>query len=227
MNQLQIVSVPIGNMDDITDRARTALMQADGIIAEDTRRTGQLLAKLGIKNPGMISYRDQNHDAAYQDIRQRLDAGEQLVLVTDAGTPLLSDPGYKLVRDMVQDGYDVTPLPGASALLAALVVSGLPLDSFMFLGFLPKKGEKRFAATDAARELEMTFVLYESPYRIEKMVAALQDRYGDSLLLSICKELTKVHETVLRGTATEILEQLRSQAVSQKGEWVIVGAYKR
>ncbi|KXK27250.1 MAG: Ribosomal RNA small subunit methyltransferase I [candidate division WS6 bacterium OLB20] len=225
MHPVSVVSVPIGNLADITERAMQVLREADCVLAEDTRRTGKLLGLLGIHVPELLSYRDQNHARVFPAVLQRVQSGQRLVLVSDSGTPVLSDPGFLLVRDLVDEGVPVTPVPGASALLSALVVSALPPDRFMFLGFFPKKGNERFQALDSARDLKMTAVLYESPNRIDKTLKLLADRYGETVELALCKELTKLHETVLRGTPDQLLSAL--ETVSTKGEWVIVASFRQ
>lgn len=217
---LYLVATPIGNLEDVTLRALRVLAEADLIVAEDTRRTRTLLEHYQIKTPFAPSL--------YQGVeRQRADAlvallnqGKVLALVSDAGTPLLSDPGYPLVRAALEAGVSVVPVPGASALLAALVTSGLPPDRFAFEGAPPKKEAARRAYFSALRGEARTVILYESAHRILKTLDALAEALPRRRL-AVCRELTKLHEEVLRGTPAEIVAALRARE-RVKGEFVVV-----
>lgn len=214
---LYVVSTPIGNLDDITLRAIHILSGVDVIAAEDTRTTGILLNHLGIKKP-MVSYYSYNELRRIPELLGRLQQGNAVAVVTDAGTPGISDPAYALVRNALDQGIRVIPIPGASALLPALIASGLPTDRFIFEGFLPvKKG--RQTAFGRLKDEQRTIVIYESPHRIVKTVEEILRHLGDRRI-SVARELTKKFEEVLRGKASDILDQLRSKP--PKGEFVIV-----
>ena len=221
---LYVVATPIGNLDDISHRAVTILGGVDCVAAEDTRTTGLLLAHLGIKKQ-MVSYHSYNEQRRVDELLGRLQGGEAIAVVTDAGTPAISDPAFALVRAAVASGIRVIPIPGASALLAALVVSGLPTDRFVFEGFLPvKKG--RLTRLQFLKEEPRTVVLYEAPHRIERTLADLAAALGDRPA-ALARELTKKFEEVRRGTLAELLEGVRRKP--PKGEMVIViaGAHGR
>ncbi len=219
--RLVVVATPIGNLDDLAPRARQALEAADLVACEDTRRTGRLLAGLGIKRR-LLSLHEHNERARLPAILAAIERGETVALVSDAGTPLLSDPGFVLVREAAARGVRVEPIPGASAVLAALVASGLPPQPFTFGGFPPpKRGKRRrFYARFAA--LEHTLVFFESPHRL---LASLEDaltELGDRPA-AVARELTKLHEEVLRGTLSELASAL-GERPSLKGEFSIVVA---
>jgi 16S rRNA (cytidine1402-2'-O)-methyltransferase len=216
---LYLVSTPIGNLDDITLRALHILKGVDLVAAEDTRKTGFLLSHLGIEKP-LLSYFSYNERKRIPELLERMRNGASIAVVTDAGTPGISDPAYLVVREAVAAGLRVIASPGASAVLAALVISGLPTDRFVFEGFLPvKKGRKtRFEAL--AKE-ERTIVIYESPHRIEKTLGDLQTHMGDRQV-AVVRELTKKFEEVERGTAAAVLERIRSK--TPRGEYVLVVA---
>jgi 16S rRNA (cytidine1402-2'-O)-methyltransferase len=220
---LHIVSTPVGNLDDITRRALSVLAEVDAVAAEDTRHTARLLEELGIRQT-LISYHDHNEQERTPQLVERLQRGDNLALVSDAGTPLVSDPGYRLVRACHQAGIRVVPIPGASALLAALVVAGLPTDRFVFEGFLSSKGAGRTAALRRISESAVTSVIYEAPHRIltllDELVAALEpDRE-----VVLCRELTKHFETVLPGRIGHIRERVAADSNQQRGEIVLLVA---
>jgi 16S rRNA (cytidine1402-2'-O)-methyltransferase len=221
---LYIVATPIGNMDDITLRAIKILGQVDYIAAEDTRRTGKLLAYHSIKGR-LVSYGEHNEDRRTKDLVKRLDGGHTIALVSDAGTPSISDPGYRLVKAAIEAGVPVLPIPGVSAAMAALSVSGLPTDSFIFIGFLPKKKEKRLRQLRELSTDERTLLFYESPKRIASLihdiVLTMGNRYG-----VLGREMTKLHEEFFRDNLTEILRDLNSRAAI-KGECTLLVAGHR
>jgi 16S rRNA (cytidine1402-2'-O)-methyltransferase len=217
---LWLVGTPIGNLADVTERARTTLETVDVIAAEDTRHTGRLLRSLGIApRPPMVSYFEGNELERTDELVERLRAGEDVALVTDGGMPGISDPGFRLVRACVEGGIPVGVVPGPSSVLAALVVSGLPTDRFSFEGFLPKKpGERAARLARLARE-DRTLVLFESPRRLRALLRDVAGTMGDRRV-AVARELTKLHEEVLRGRASELLEHLGD--ADPKGEVVVV-----
>ena len=210
---LALVPTPIGNLEDITLRALRYLREADLVACEDTRRTGRLLAHYGIKQT-LLAYHEHNEERLAAELAER--AGrERLALVSDAGTPLVSDPGYRLVSACIEAGVEVEVLPGPSALVTALAVSGLPSDAFVFLGFLPRKGRERGELLARIAEEGSTFVIYESPHRIGKTLAELPAEVP----VAVCRELTKLHEEVYRGTAVAAAAHFSG---GTKGEIVLV-----
>jgi 16S rRNA (cytidine1402-2'-O)-methyltransferase len=217
--RLQIVSTPIGNLSDLSPRARLALEAADLVACEDTRHSGRLLAHLGIKKK-LISLHEHNERSRLPSLLAALEAGQTLALISDAGTPLLSDPGFLLVRAAAERGFVIEPLPGASALLAALVVSGLPPLPFTFAGFAPPKSGKRRSFFARFAALEHTIIYFESPHRLlpslDDAAAAFAERPA-----VICRELTKLHEEILRGTLAELRQRL-AERPGIKGEFVVV-----
>ena len=210
---LALVPTPIGNLEDITLRALRYLREADLVACEDTRRTGRLLAHHGI-GKGLISYHEHNEKRLAADLARRAEK-ERIVLVSDAGTPLVSDPGYRLVVACIERGVGVEVLPGPSAVLTALAASGLPSDAFTFLGFLPRKGRERRELLDRICGEATTFVLFESPHRLAKTLSELPPEAS----VAVCRELTKLHEEVFRGTASEAAEHFAGPV---KGEIVVV-----
>ena len=216
---LRLVATPIGNLGDLSERAKEALEQADLVACEDTRRTGRLLAHLGLKRP-MVSVHEHNEAHRQTRILRELENGQTIALVSDAGTPLVSDPGFVLVRAAIEAGVRVEAVPGASALLAALVVSGLPPHPFTFLGFAPPKTGKRKTYLETHKEIAHTLVFYESPHRLLKFLADASLVLGDRQC-ALGRELTKLHEEVLRGTLGEVLQTLELRD-SLKGEFVVV-----
>ena len=201
--KLFVVATPIGNLGDITYRAVERLKNVAFILAEDTRYTGKLLKHYEIKTQ-TVSYRDQNHDKMMGKILEKLNMGLDLALVSDAGTPLISDPGYRLVSELRDKGYDVMTVPGASALTASASIAGLPTDRLLFLGFLPKSEGKRSEALKLADTTEATLVLYESPNRIEKLLNSIKVMLGGERKIAVCRELTKLHESVYVGSVDKV-----------------------
>ncbi|MEE4249855.1 MAG: 16S rRNA (cytidine(1402)-2'-O)-methyltransferase [Alcanivoracaceae bacterium] len=220
---LHIVSTPVGNLDDITRRALAVLAEVDAVAAEDTRHTGRLLDELGIRQ-SLISYHDHNEQERTPQLIERLLRGDNLALVSDAGTPLVSDPGYRLVRACHQAGIRVVPVPGASALLAALVVAGLPTDRFIFEGFLPSKGSGRNAALRRISESAVTSVVYEAPHRILTLLDELTESLEAGREVVLCRELTKHFETVLPGSVADIRDKVAADSNQQRGEIVLLVA---
>ena len=214
---LYVVSTPVGNLEDITQRALKVLAAVDVIAAEDTRHTGRLLAHFGIKT-AMVSNHEHNEATRAGELLHRLGEGQDIALVSDAGTPSISDPGYRLVNLAAAQGIKVVPIPGSSALLAALVVSGLPTDRFIFEGFLPRKKGRRTRLEKLA-EFDGTVVIFESTLRIVKTLNDIQTIFG-ARKMALCRELTKLHEEVLRGEITQVLAALEGRSL--KGECVLV-----
>jgi 16S rRNA (cytidine1402-2'-O)-methyltransferase len=215
---LFLVGTPIGNLEDLSDRARSTLAEVDLVVAEDTRRTGRLLTSLGIRAP-MLSMFEGNEERRAGEIVERLEGGADVAVVTDGGMPLVSDPGYRVVGLAVEHGIEVRVIPGPSAVLAALVLSGLPTDRFSFEGFLPKRTGDRTARLSALRDDPRTLVFFESPRRAAGLLRAIVAGFGDRRV-ALCRELTKLHEEVLRGTAQEVLDALGDRQL--RGEVVLV-----
>lgn len=217
---LYVVATPIGNMDDITMRALSVLKEADLVAAEDTRRTGKLLTHFGISTP-LTSCFEHNELRKAPKLIEKIKAGKTIALTTDAGTPAISDPGYAFVRCAVNEGVRVVPIPGASALTAVLSVSGLPTDEFTFKGFLPQARGKRKKSLLALRGSVGTYVFYESPRRVYRMLEDVLEILGD---IEVCvgRELTKLHEEILRGSVCAIMYKLNSREGVLKGEVVVV-----
>lgn len=219
MPGLYIVSTPIGNLGDITHRAQAVLEQADIIACEDTRVTGKLLGFFDIGTP-TVPYHDHNEQRILPQLMERLGSGQIVALVSDAGTPLISDPGYRLVRQARDEGYLVSSIPGASAILAALASAGLPTDRFMFAGFLPSKTVARRKILSELETVKATLVFYESPKRLKESLKDILEVLGDRDA-AICRELTKLFEEIRRGSLSELSEHY-NQADRPKGEIVIV-----
>ncbi len=215
---LYLVATPIGNLEDITLRALRTLKECDLIAAEDTRRTGVLLKHFGISKP-MLSYFQFNEAKRSEEIIERLRRGEKIALVTDAGSPGISDPGERVVKAAIATGFRVEPVPGPTALVAALTASGLPTDEFHFIGFLPHKSGQRRKKLETLRDFAGTLVLYESPYRIEKLLGELSEIFPERSIV-LARELTKKFEEFLRGHPADLLEQLQKRSV--KGEFVVM-----
>lgn len=222
MAKLYIVPTPIGNLDDITLRAVDVLREVDFILAEDTRTTSFLLRHLGIKKK-LHSHHKFNEHATVKMVAGSIAAGRNAALVSDAGTPGISDPGFLLVRTCVEAGIEVETLPGATALVPALVQSGFPCDRFCFEGFLPQKKGRAKQLQSLADE-ERTMVFYESPYRVVKCLEQFAEVFGSERRVSVSRELTKKFEQTVRGTVAEVLEHFRT--TEPKGEFVIVLAGK-
>ncbi len=216
---LYIVSTPIGNLGDMTVRGREILEQADIIACEDTRVTGKLLARFQIKSP-TISYHDHNEQKILPQLLDRLAEGQIVALVSDAGTPLISDPGYRLVKKAADAGHMVCPIPGASAILAALASAGLPTDRFMFVGFLPGKTQARQKILKELSGVKATLVFYESAKRLKDSLRDILDVLGDRQA-AVCRELTKLFEEIHRGNLAGLVTHY-DQADRPKGEIVIV-----
>lgn len=218
MSKLYLVPTPIGNLEDITLRAIRVLKEVDGILAEDTRTSGNLLRHLDISKP-MTAFHIRNEHQVVVHIADRLQAGETLALVTDAGTPAISDPGFLLVRECVKRGIEVECLPGPTAFVPALVNSGLPAEKFIFEGFLPHKKGRQTKLKEVADHWYTT-ILYESPFRLLKTLQQLAEVCGAERKVSVSRELTKVHEENARGTLAEVIEHFSKKEI--KGEIVIV-----
>ncbi len=220
---LFVVATPIGNMGDISARALALLADVDVIAAEDTRHTSVLLRHYGINTP-MVSLHEHNEARRSAELVARLRQGESVALVSDAGTPLVSDPGYRLVRDAVRGGLPVSPVPGPSALLAALSVAGLPTDRFTFEGFLPASRGSRRRALQRLRDEERTMVFYESPHRIADSLSDLSAAFGESREAGLCRELTKRFETVCSADLGRLCRLVAEDDNQRRGEFVIVVA---
>lgn len=214
---LYVVSTPIGNLDDITMRAVHILGNVDLVAAEDTRKTKFLLDHLSLNRP-LVSYHSHNESRRVSELVRKLVAGTSVALVTDAGTPGISDPAYLIVHAAIDQGVPVIPIPGPSAAVTALIVSGIPTDRFVFEGFLPvKKG--RMKTFERLKSEERTIVIFESPFRINRTIHDIVTYLGDRKI-AVARELTKKFEEVLRGKATEVLEELARKP--RKGEFVII-----
>lgn len=222
--KLYLVPTPIGNLEDITLRAIRVLGEVDGILAEDTRNSGQLLKHLNISKP-LYSHHAHNEHTGVPGVIKMLKEGKTLALISDAGTPGISDPGYLLVKACVDNGIEVESLPGATAFVPALVNSGFPTDRFIYEGFLPhKKG--RQTRWKALAEEERTTVLYESPHRLIKALEQIIEFISPDRLLMVGREISKMHEQMVRGTATEVLAYFVAHPDKVRGEIVIVMAGK-
>ena len=218
MGILYIVPTPVGNMEDMTLRAIRILKEADLILAEDTRTSGILLKHFEIKNH-LLSHHKFNEHGTSAGIVERLLAGQTGALISDAGTPGISDPGFFLVREAVRAGIEVQCLPGATAFVPALVSSGLPCDRFAFEGFLPQKKGRQTKLT-ALQDEERTMIFYESPYRLVKTLQQFAEYFGADRPVSVCREISKVHEESVRGTLEEVIAHF--QQTEPRGEIVIV-----
>lgn len=221
---LYVVATPIGNLGDITFRAVEILKTVSYIACEDTRKTGTLLKAIGVTHrPMLISYYEQTEQARIPNILNVLKNDQDVALVSDSGTPTISDPGFKLVREAVREGIDVISIPGPSALISALASSGLPTDKFIFLGFLPKKEGNRKKLLQnlkiANEKIEATVIIYEAPHRIIKSLASIHSVFGN-IHISIARELTKIHEEKLSGPIENFIDKY--QNASPKGEFVIL-----
>src|SRR5690242_4471128 len=215
---LYLVATPIGNLEDITLRALRVLRECDVVAAEDTRRSGQLLKHFGITKP-LLSYFQFNEAKRSEEIIERLRRGEKVALVTDAGSPGISDPGERVVRAAIAAGLRVESVPGSCALVAALTASGLPTDEFHFIGFLPHKSGQRRNQLESLKPISGTLVFYESPYRIEKLLGELQEVFPEREVV-LARELTKKFEEFLRGKPAELLETAQKRRL--KGEFVVM-----
>jgi 16S rRNA (cytidine1402-2'-O)-methyltransferase len=216
---LYVVATPIGNLEDITYRAVRLLRESDVIACEDTRHTRKLLEHYGIEKP-TISYHEHNEAERTAELAERLRSGAIIALVSDAGMPLVSDPGYRLVREAIASGVTVTAIPGPSAAVTALAASGLPTDSFYFAGFLPAKPGQRITRLEELAELSATLIFYEAPHRILESLEAIEQVLGPRPMV-VARELTKLHEEYLRGSASE-LRALLVERNAIKGEMTIL-----
>ena len=220
--KLYVVGTPIGNLDDLTPRAREVLAAADVIAAEDTRRTRGLLSRIGVE-ARLIAYHEHNEEKRTAELLERVAGGASIALVSDAGTPLISDPGWRLVRAAREAGLDVVPVPGPSAVIVALCAAGLPTDRFVFEGFLPRRSGAR---ADRLRELKherRTLVFYEAVHRVAETLAALAEHFGADRGAALARELTKVHEQIRSGTIADLIAKLGAE-IPLLGEFVILVA---
>ena len=220
MGKLYVVPTPVGNMEDMTFRAIRVLKEADVILAEDTRTSRVLLNHYDIKG-NLQSHHKFNEHQTVSAVIQRLQAGETIALISDAGTPGISDPGFLLVRECVRNGIEVQTLPGATAFVPALVSSGLPDERFCFEGFLPQK-KGRQSRLEALRNEQRTMIFYESPYRLLKLLQECAAVFGEDRQASVCREISKVHEESVRGTLAELIQHFTE--TEPKGEIVVVVA---
>ena len=220
---LYVVATPIGNLGDLSPRARDVLAGADRICAEDTRHTRQMLNALGLERP-LLALHEHNEDARVAQVLSYLQAGESLALVSDAGTPLISDPGYRLVRGLRAAGITVSPVPGPCAAIAALSVAGIASDRFCFEGFLPHKAAARRERLQALTAEPRTLVFYESAHRIEECLADMRAAFDDAREAVLAREITKLFETVLDGTLASIADAVGADPNQRKGEFVLVVA---
>ena len=218
MGILYVVPTPVGNMEDMTLRAIRILKEADLVLAEDTRTSGILLKHFEIKNH-LMSHHKFNEHGTSAGIVERLKAGQMIALISDAGTPGISDPGFYLVREAVAAGIEVQTLPGATAFVPALVSSGLPDDRFCFEGFLPQK-KGRQTRLEGLRDEQRTMIFYESPYRLVKTLQQFSEVFGEDRQVSVCREISKVHEESVRGTLAEVIAHFTEK--EPKGEIVVV-----
>ena len=218
MGKLYVVPTPVGNLEDMTFRAIKVLKEVDLILAEDTRTSGILLKHFEIKKP-MLSHHKFNEHKTVENIVNRLKTGETIALISDAGTPGISDPGFLVVRECVRNNINVECLPGATAFVPALVVSGLPCEKFCFEGFLPQKKGRQTRLKILAEE-HRTIILYESPYRLTKTLTQLAEHLGENRRTSVTREISKLHEETIRGTLAELIKHFTQ--IPPKGEIVIV-----
>lgn len=218
---LYIVATPIGNLGDITQRALETLKKVDKVCAEDTRNTRKLLTHFGIQAE-LQALHDHNEKNRIEQIKVWLEAGENIALVSDAGTPLISDPGYHLVNELGASGFAIEPIPGVSAIITALSIAGLPTDRFTFEGFLPAKSVSRNKALQANAKETRTQVYYESSHRIAITIKAMLDSYGTERKVVLARELTKLYEQVFRGNLSELNDWINSDPMHQKGEFVLI-----
>jgi 16S rRNA (cytidine1402-2'-O)-methyltransferase len=221
MGRLAVISTPIGNLGDLSPRAREEFATAELVAAEDTRRTGQLLTTLGLSRP-LVSLHEHNESERIGELLEKLRGGARIALVSDAGTPLLSDPGFELVRRVSQEGILVVAVPGPSAITAALSIAGLPTERFTFEGFLPARlAERRARISELARE-SRTLVFFEAPHRIAESLEDMAAGFGADRRVAVARELTKVFETVYRGSLAQLAVQARADANFSRGEITVV-----
>ena len=218
MAKLYVVPTPVGNLEDMTFRAVRVLKEADLILAEDTRTSSVLLKHYEIKN-ALLSHHKFNEHQTVERLVERIKGGETVALISDAGTPAISDPGFLMVRECVRNGIEVTCLPGATAFVPALVSSGLPDEKFCFEGFLPQKKGRNTRLTQLQEETR-TMIFYESPYRVVKTLTQFVEYFGPERPVAVCREISKVHEETVRGSLQEVLQHFTEH--EPKGEFVIV-----
>lgn len=216
---LYVVATPIGNLADLTDRARAILGAVDLVACEDTRTTGGLLTRLGLRRE-LVAYHDHNETEVAERLADQLAAGKSIAVVSDAGTPAISDPGFRLVRACRRRGLPVVPIPGACAVAAVLSASGLPTNGFLFAGFLIAKTAARGAFLEKYRDFEFTLALYESCHRIDKFADEIVEKLGPDRIICIAKEVTKLHETFYVGRAEDVRTRLLKGSL--KGEFVVL-----
>ncbi len=216
---LYVVATPIGNLADLTERARAILGGVDLVACEDTRTTGALLTRLGLRRD-LVAYHEHNELAMAETLATQIAAGKSVAVVSDAGTPALSDPGFRLVRACRRRGLPVIPVPGPSALTAVLSAAGLPTNGFLYVGFLPPKSAARIAFYEKHRDFPYTLALYESCHRIDKAVAEIVATLGPTRVICVAKEVTKLHESFWVGKAGEVRERLSK--ASLKGEFTLL-----
>ena len=215
---LYIISTPIGNMNDISPRAIECFKSVDFVACEDTRHSGLLLSRLGIKKK-LLSYNDINALKQTQVLLKYLEQGHDVALVSDAGTPGISDPAYRIIRAAIDAQFEVIAVPGPSAVLSALVISGLPLDRFVFEGFIPQKGARRRNRIEALANEPRTIILFESPHRIIDLLESVLEIFGNREI-SVSREMTKLHEETIRGNVSDVLETLKTKKL--RGEFTVV-----
>ena len=220
---LYVVATPIGNLADLTDRARAILGAVDLVACEDTRTTGTMLNRLGLHRE-LVAYHEHNETEAAERLAELIGQGKSIAVVTDAGTPGLSDPGFRIVRACRRRNLPVVPVPGANALIAVLSAAGLPTNGFLFAGFLPAKSAARLAFLQKYRDFDYTLALYESCHRIDKFVDEIVEVLGPDRVICIAKEVTKLHETFFVGLSADV--QARLAKASLKGEFVVLIAPK-
>jgi 16S rRNA (cytidine1402-2'-O)-methyltransferase len=220
---LYVVATPIGNLDDISSRARAILQDVDLVAAEDTRRTRQLLDRLGIE-VRLVSLHEHNESRRAAEVLDHVASGESVALVSDAGTPLISDPGFRLVALAREQGITVTAIPGCCAAVAALSVAGLPTDRFQFEGFLPARSAARRARLAELRSVAATLVFYEAVHRVDECLADMAQVFGDERAAFVARELTKLHETVYHGTLAQVRAAIAADSGGDKGEFTVVVA---
>lgn len=218
MSKLYVVPTPVGNLEDITLRALRILKEVDLILAEDTRTTGILLKHFEIKKP-MLSHHKFNEHQTVESVVSRIKSGENIALVSDAGTPGISDPGFLVVRECVRNGVEVQCLPGPTAFVPAIVSSGLPNERFCFEGFLPQKKGRMTRLNSLVPETR-TMIFYESPYRLVKTLTQFSETFGEDRQVAVCREISKIHEECVRGTIKEVIEHFTQ--TEPKGEIVII-----
>ena len=221
--RLYVVATPIGNLEDITLRALRILSDVDLIAAEDTRRTGVLMSRHGLDKP-LVALQEHNEEERAPQLVERLCRGESVALVSDAGTPLISDPGFRFVRLAAAEGIEVVAVPGPSSITAALSISGLPTDRFTFEGFLPSRHVARLKRLESLKTEARTLVFFDSSHRIRESLEDLAEVFGAERELALCREMTKQFETVLRGPVSEVKERVGKDRNQRKGEFVLVVA---